>query len=250
MVYPIPLAFGVAQFATNALGAFGQQQQAEEEYRYSEKQRKLQDRYAQADYQRRVQQSQNDWNQAIRIRKAEIQQYQSQLEENNIAANRAMYANNKRLSEIQDRYKSQALDSYLQVLEMNAQGAASGGTGRRAGMAQRANVAALGRQMSLRGDALVRQQEDTMLANQEVQNNRRIRDRNAYFPVSIPMQKPMAPAPPMRSIAAPRPSRMGMYTSMISGAMGAISTMDQMNPGGIFGMQQPIQKMEITNLGR
>ena len=44
------------------LGAFGQQQQAEEEYRYSEKQRRMQDRFAMNDYNRRVQRSQNDWN--------------------------------------------------------------------------------------------------------------------------------------------------------------------------------------------
>ena len=37
MVYPVPLAFGVAQFAGNALSAFGQQSQAEQEYKYNEK---------------------------------------------------------------------------------------------------------------------------------------------------------------------------------------------------------------------
>ena len=40
MVLPVPLAFGVAQFANQALGAFGQQQQAEEEFRFSERQRR------------------------------------------------------------------------------------------------------------------------------------------------------------------------------------------------------------------
>ena len=245
MVYPVPLAFGVAQFAGNALSAFGQQSQAEQEYKYNEKIRRRKDRYAQADYQRRVKQSQNDWNQAIKIRQAEIKQYHAQRHENNIAANRAMYANNKRMAEIQDQYKSKALDSYIQVMEMNAAGSAAGRTGRRAGMAQRSNIAALGRQMSLRGDALVRAQEDTILSNQEVQQNRRIRDLNAYFPVSVPMQKPMAPTPPMRSVAAPRPSRMGLYSSLVGSAFGAVATVHNMDPEGIFG-----PSMKTTTIGQ
>ena len=235
MVYPIPLAFGVAQFGTNALSAFGEQQAKEEQYRYNEKLRKRKDRYAQANYQRRLKQSQNEWNQAIKIRQAEIKQYHAQRHENNIAANRAMYANNKRMAEIQAQYKSKALDSYIQVMEMNAAGAAAGRTGRRAGMAQRSNIAALGRQMSLRGDALVRAQDDTMLANQEVQQNRKIRDMNAYFPVSVPMQKPIAPVPPMRSVAAPRPSRMGMYSSLLGAGLGAVATTHNLDPEGLFG---------------
>ena len=232
MVLPIPAAFGLASFATSALGAFGQQQQAEEEYRYSEKPRKMQDRFALNDYHRRVRQSQNNWNQAIAVRQAEIKQYQGQIQENNRSANAAMYRNNRQAAEIQDRQKSKALDQYLSVLEMNAESAASGQTGRRAGAGRRANLAALGRQMAYQGNALVRHQEETQLANQEVQNQRRVADMNAWYPVSVPMQRPMAPAPPQRSIAGVRPSRMGMYTNMLQGGISAVGTMASLNPGG------------------
>ena len=235
MVLPIPAAFGLADFASSALGAFGQQQQAEEEYRYSEKVRKANDRFALNDYHRRVRQSQNNWNQAIAVRQAEIKQYQGQIQENNRSANAAMYRNNRQMAEIQDRQKSKALDQYLSVLEMNAESAAGGQTGRRAGAGRRANLAALGRQMSYQGQALVRQQEETELANQEVQNQRRVADMNAYYPVSVPMQRPMAPAPPQRSIAGVRPNRMGMYSSFIQGGIGAAKLTGSLNPQGFLG---------------
>lgn len=235
MVLPIPAAFGAVSFATNALGAFGQQQQADAEYRYSEKQRRMQDRFAMNDYNRRVQRSQNDWKQALAIRAAQVKQYKGQIAENNRSANEAMYRNNRQMAEIQDRQKSKALDQYLQVLETNAMGTAQGGTGRRAQMGQRSNLAALGRQMSLQGDALVRHQEETQLANQEVQNQRRVADMNAYYPVSIPMQRPMAPAPPMRSIPGVRPNRMGLYSNLLSAGIGAAQLTGQLNPGGFLG---------------
>ena len=95
--------------------------------------------------------------------------------------------------------------------------------------------AALGRQMAYQGQALVRQQEETELANQEVQNQRRVADMNAYYPVSVPMQRPMAPAPPMRSIAGVRPNRMGMYSSLIQGGLGAAKLTGSLNPDGFLG---------------
>lgn len=235
MVLPVPLMFGAAKFASDALGAFGQQQQQEEEYRYSEKLRKLKDRHAQQDYSRRVKKATSDWNQALAIRKADLQQYQGQIQENKRSANAAMYRNNRQMAEIQDRQKSKSLDQYLQVLEMNAESAAGGQTGRRAGQGRRSNLAALGRQMSYQGQALVRQQEETELANQEVQNQRRVADMNAWYPVSIPMQRPMAPAPPMKSIAGVRPNRMGMYSNLLSSGLGAAQTIGSMNPDGFLG---------------
>ena len=235
MVFPAPLLFGAAQFANNALGAFGQQQQAEEEHRYSEKVRRQQHANSIRDYNYRVQQSQRDWKQALAIRQAEVKQYKSQLKENEYEANRAMFRNNRQLAEIQDRAKSQALDSYIQVLEANAMGTAGGGTGRRAQMGQRANLAALGRQMSLRGDALVRHQEETQFRNEEVQRARGVADRNAWFPVSVPMQRPIGPARPSPFISRRAPSRTGMYTSMIGSAFGAVQTIGQLNPGGFLG---------------
>ena len=103
MVLPIPAAFGALSFATNALGAFGQQQQAEAEYKYSEKQRRMQDRFAMNDYRRRVNKSQNDWKQALAIRAAQVKQYKGQIAENNRSANEAMYRNNRQMAEIQDQ---------------------------------------------------------------------------------------------------------------------------------------------------
>ena len=235
MVLPVPLAFGVAQFANQALGAFGQQQQAEEEFRFSERQRRQQYNNSIRDYNLRVEQSQRDWKQALAIRQAEVKQYQAQLKENEYEANRAMFRNNRQLAEIQDRAKSKSLDAYLQVLEANAMGTAQGGTGRRAQMGQRANLAALGRQMSLQGDALVRHQEETQLRNEDVQRARGIADRNAYFPVSVPLQRPVGPARPSPFISRSAPSRTGMYTSMIGSAFGAVQTIGQLNPGGFLG---------------
>ena len=235
MVLPVPLAFGVAQFANQALGAFGQQQQAEEEFRFSERQRRQQYNNSIRDYNLRVEQSQRDWKQALAIRQAEVKQYQAQLKENEYEANRAMFRNNRQLAEIQDRAKSKSLDAYLQVLEANAMGTAQGGTGRRAQMGQRANLAALGRQMSLQGDALVRHQEETQFRNEDVQRARGIADRNAYFPVSVPMQRPVGPARPSPFISRSAPSRTGMYSSLIGAGFGAVQTIGQLNPGGFLG---------------
>ena len=152
-----------AQQGFSALAGFNDQQQQVDQYNREGRAAKAQEWNL---YHRAVRKTKSDWQQALRIREADTKAYHFQKEENNKAANRGMFRNNRRLVEIQDAFKSQALDSYIKELQVRSKAQASGGTGRRAGMAQ-TELSELGRQRSLAGDALVRHQVDTEERNQE-----------------------------------------------------------------------------------
>ena len=88
-----------------------------------------------------------------------------------------MFRNNRQLAEIQDRAKSKSLDAYLQVQKLMLWELLKLVL---VDVLKWVNVllAALGRQMSLQGDALVRHQEEAQF-HEDVQRTRGIADRNA-----------------------------------------------------------------------
>ena len=187
-------------------------------------------------YHRAVRKTEVDWQQALRIREADTKAYHFQKEENNKAANRGMFRNNRRLVEIQDAFKSQALDSYVKELEIRSEAMARGGTGRRAGMAQ-GKLAKLGAERSLAGDALVRHQVDTEERNQEIQDQRKMADYNAWLPVSVPMQRPIGPAQPAPFIARRGPSKMSLYSGLLGAGLSGLNTADSLSSKGLFGQR-------------
>ena len=218
----------------SAIAGYNDQQQQVDQYNREGRAAKAQEWNL---YHRAVRKTKSDWQQALRIREADTKAYHFQKEENNKAANRGMFRNNRRLVEIQDAAKSTALDSYIKELQVRSKAQASGGTGRRAGMAQ-TELSALGRARSLAGDALVRHQVDTEERNQEIQDQRKMADYNAWLPVSVPMQRPIGPARPSPFLARRGPSQMSMYSGLLGAGLRGFNTADSLTAGGLFGQRK------------
>lgn len=234
MVFPLIMGVATAaQQGMSAIAGYNDQQQQVDQYNREGRAAKAQEWNL---YNRAVKQSQNDWNDALKIRAADTKRYHAQREENNKAANRGMFRNNRRLVEIQDSFKSKALDSYIKELQVRSKAQASGGTGRRAGMAQ-TELSELGRQRSLAGDALVRYQVDTEERNQEIQDQRKMADYNAWLPVSVPMTRPVGPARPSPFISRRGPSQMSMYSGLLGAGLSGFNTADSLTSGGLFGQR-------------
>ena len=223
----------IAQQGLSAVAGYNEAQQQTDQYNREGRAAKA---YEMRVFNRTVRQSEQDWNDALKIRAADTKAYHAQREENRKAANRGMFRNNRRLVEIQDSFKSKALDSYVKELEIRSEAIARGGTGRRAGMAQ-GKLAKLGAERSIAGDALVRYQVDTEERNQEIQDQRKMADYNAWLPVSVPMTRPIGPARPSPFIARRGPSKMSMYSGLLGAGLSGLNTADSLSSKGLFGQR-------------
>ena len=184
--------------------------------------------------------------QDVKIYDMKTKRYNFQVEENSRAATDA-YCNNVRLNEIVDRSKGEALDSYISMLEANAESELRGQSGRRSGMRKQANLMARGIEMRRRADNLALYVRDTTEQNKDITRRLKIDNQNSYFEnVAIAPQKrriPPGPMPPilssmpMQPIMPSAPSRMGMYGSMLSSTVGGFSTVNSLLPNGLFGQR-------------
>lgn len=256
---------GIASAASGALGAFGQQQDAEAQYQQSKLQARqaytqsvLDTQQANATRQAQFQSQKQNWKfgaqsivddymQDVKIYDMKTKKHNFQVEENSRAASDAYYRNNVRLNEIVDRSKGEALDSYISMLESNAESEIRGQSGRRSGMRKQANLMARGIEMRRRADNLSLYARDTTAKNKDITRRLKIDNQNSFFTnVAIAPQKrriPPGPMPPilssmpMQPIMPSAPSRMGMYGSLLSSAVGGFSLADSMTPNGLFGQR-------------
>jgi hypothetical protein len=230
----LPVLLGAASAASGIMSAFGQQQSAEAEVRGNNKLKMAQYRQNMANYQFNVASMKRNWEQDLAIWDAKKKQYNFQVQENNRAAGQAYYKNNVALTRIQDRAKGDALDSFIQLMEANADDAVKGQTGRRSGMRRQSNLMARGMEMRRRADSLAYADQNTRQANEDVRTRVRIDNQNAWYNVSVAPRAPLVPPGPMSPLMQSMPSRMGMYGSFLSSAVGGASTVNSLTPGGIF----------------
>lgn len=230
----LPVLLGAASAASGMMSAFGQQQAAEAEVRGNNKLKMAQYRQSMANHQYNVASMKRNWEQDLAIWNAKKQQYSFQVEENNRAAGNAYYKNNVALTRIQDRAKGDALDSFIQLMEANAADEAKGQTGRRSGMRRQSNLMTRGIEMRRRADSLAYADQNTRQANEDVRNRVRMDNQNAWYNVSVAPRAPLVPPGPMSPVMQSMPSRMPMYGSLLSSAVGGVSTVNSLTPGGIF----------------
>ena len=254
------IGLGLVSAISGGLGAIGQQQDAEAQYRQSKAQARqaytqsiLDTQQANATRQAQYRGQKDQWKfgaqsivddylQDIKIYDMKGKRHNFQVEENSRAASDAYYRNNVRLNEIVDRSKGAALDSYISMLEANAESELRGQSGRRSGMRKQANLMARGIEMRRRADNLSLYARDTTEKNKDVTRRLKIDNQNSYFEnVAIAPQKrriPPGPMPPilssmpMQPIMPSAPSRMGMYGSLLSSAVGGITTAASLMPEG------------------
>lgn len=230
----LPVLLGAASAASGIMSAFGQQQSAEAEVAGNNRLKMAQYRQNMANYQFNVASMRRNWDQELAIWDAKKKQYSFQVKENNRAAGDAYYKNNVALTRIQDRAKGDALDSFIQLMEANADDAVKGQTGRRSGMRRQSNLMARGIEMRRRADSLAYADQNTRQANEDVRTRVRIDNQNAWYNVSVAPKAPLIPPGPMSPVMQSMPSRMGMYGSFLSSAVGGLSTVNSLTPGGIF----------------
>jgi hypothetical protein len=230
----LPVLLGAASAASGIMSAFGNQQAAESEVRGNNKLKMAQYRQNMANYQFNVASTKRNWEQDLAIWDAKKKQYSFQVEENNRAAGNAYYKNNVALTRIQDRAKGDALDSFIELMEANAADEAKGQTGRRSGMRRQSNLMTRGIEMRRRADSLAYADQNTRQANNDVRDRVRMDNMNAWYNVSVAPRAPLVPPGPMSPVMQSMPSRMPMYSSLLSSAVGGVSTVNSLTPGGIF----------------
>lgn len=263
---------GIASAASGVMGAIGQQQDAEAQYRQSKAQarqaytqsilqtqeanarRQAQYRAQQDNFRFNAQSIVDDYMQSVKIYDMQTDRYNFQVEENSRAASDAYYRNNVRLNEIVDRSKGAALDSYISMLEANAESEIRGQSGRRSGLRKQANLMQRGIEMRRMADNLSLYKRDTTQRNKDVTRRLKIDNQNSYFtnvavrpskrnlppaPVAPVMSSyPLAPIMPSMPIPTPgpsAPSSMGMYAGILNSTVSGFSTAHSLLPNGLFG---------------
>ena len=278
------IALGVASAASGVLGAIGSQNEKNAAY----KQQQIADQQAKANWRTSVLQQQradqqariatdeanqsrskqfegaiNNWEfqskeiarvygDEVNIFNMKKDRFKFQVEENSRAAADAYYRNSVRLNEIVDRSKGQALDSYISMLEANAESEVRGQSGRRKGMRAQANLMQRGMEMRRMADNLALYGRDTTERNKDITRRLKIDNQNTYFEtVAVRPSKrnlpppPVAPvmssyplasiAPAMPMATAQRPSSIGMYGSILNSTVGGFMTTNSLLPKGLFG---------------
>ena len=71
--------------------------------------------------------------------------------------------------------------------------------------------------------------------NEDVETVYVLTNMNAWYNVSVAPKAPLIPPGPMSPVMQQMPSRMPMYAGLLSSAVGAVSTVNSLTPGGFLG---------------
>jgi hypothetical protein len=219
-----PIALGVASAAASGIGAIGQHQSASA-------QAAARNRAAVGDYKYQLKVRERNWDRERFRYNRQLTQYDTQVAENSMAAQRAYAGEQNKLNNI---YKTAALKqqgNLVALLQNTGKGAAAGRVGKNAQRLDSALVGQFGRNQAIQAESLMGAQmayDDRTGAFRREQigaNNK------AYEEVAVNPQAGVAPPPP---VMTPGPSGLGLASGLLSAGIGGVQVADSLEPGGLF----------------
>jgi len=226
-----PIALGVAAAGVGAMGAIGQHQSASA-------QANAQNAAATSNYKYQLKVRERNWDRERFRYNRQLVQYDTQVAENSLAAQRAYAGEQNNLNNV---YKKASLrqQSNLVTLMKNSgaglgqggQSAASGQAGKSAQRLDSALVGEFGRSQAIAAESLMGAQmnyDDRVgsLRREQISAN-----NQAYEKVALNPQQGVAPPPP---VMTPGPSGLSLAAGLGQAALSGVSTANDLKPGGLF----------------
>jgi hypothetical protein len=219
-----PIALGVASAAAGGLGAIGQHQSASA-------QAAAQNKAAVGNYKYQLKVRERNWDRERFRYNRQLTQYDTQVRENSLAAQRAYAGEQNKLNNI---YKTAAVKqqgNLVALLQNTGKGAAAGRVGRNAQRLDSDLVGQFGRNQAIQAESLMGAQmayddRTGALRREQIGANNK-----AYEKVAVNPQAGVAPPPP---VMTPGPSGLGLASGLLSAGIGGVQVADSLEPGGIF----------------
>ena len=218
------IALGAASAAASGLGAIGQHQSASA-------QAAAQNKAAVGNYKYQLKVRERNWDRERFRYNRQLVQYDTQVRENSLAAQRAYAGEQNKLNNI---YKTAALKqqgNLVALLQNTGKGAAAGRVGKNAQRLDSALVGQFGRNQAIQAESLMGAQmayddRTGALRREQIGANNK-----AYEKVAVNPQVGVAPPPP---VMTPGPSGLGLAAGLLSAGIGGVQTADSLKPNGLF----------------
>jgi hypothetical protein len=219
-----PIALGVASAVAGGVGAIGQHQSASA-------QAAAQNRAAVGNYKYQLKVRERNWDRERFRYNRQLVQYDSQVRENSLAAQRAYAGEQNNLNNI---YKTAAVKqqgNLVTLLQNSGKAAASGRSGRSVQRLDSDLVGQFGRNQAIQAESLMGAQmayddRTGALRREQIGANNK-----AYEKVAVNPQAGVAPPPP---VMTPGPSGLGLAAGLIGAGISGVQTADKLTPGGLF----------------
>ena len=219
-----PIALGVASAVAGGMGAIGQHQSASA-------QAAAQNKAAVGNYKYQLKVRERNWDRERFRYNRQLVQYDSQVKENSMAAQRAYAGEQNKLNNI---YKTAAVKqqgNLVTLLQNSGKAAASGRSGRSVQRLDSDLVGQFGRNQAIQAESLMGAQmayddRTGALRREQIGANNK-----AYEKVAVNPQVGVAPPPP---VMTPGPSGLGLAAGLLSAGIGGVQTADSLKPNGLF----------------
>jgi hypothetical protein len=214
----------VASAGASALGAVGQHQSASA-------QASAQNAAATSNYKYQLKVRERNWDRERFRYNRQLVQYDSQVRENSLAAQRAYAGEQNKLNNI---YKTAAIKqqgNLVALLQNSGKGAAAGRVGRSAQRLDSDLVGQFGRNQAIAAESLMGAQMAYDDRTEALRREQIGANNKAYEQVAINPQAGVAPPPP---VMTPGPSGLGLASGLLSAGIGGVQTADKLTPGGLF----------------
>ena len=213
-------ALGVASFGVSAAGAVGSHQSAQA-------QANAQNKAASNNYKHRMKVRARNWDRERFRYNTNLVQYQRNLSENALAANRAYASEQQKLNNIykQASFRNQA--NLVKLVQGSDRAAAAGMTGRSAQRLDNQIVSQFGRNQAIAAESLfgagMAYQDRVGSINRSLQGD----NNRAYQNVAVQPMPDLAAPPP---VMTPGPSPLSLVAGIGSAALGGIGTYNELAP--------------------
>ena len=219
-----PAALGVASMASGVMGAVGQHQSASA-------QASAQNAAATSNYKYQLKVRERNWDREVHRYGRQLHQYDSTLQENSMAGQRAYAGAQRKLNSIyqQASFKQQA--NLVNLLKGSSGAASAGMTGRSAQRLDNDIVSQFGRNQAIAAENLM---GAGFAYNRQVEGIQREVDssnKQAYEKVALAPQEGVAPPPP---VMTPGPSGLGLAAGILDAGISGVNTYNSLSPTPLF----------------
>ncbi len=219
-----PIALGVASAAASGIGAIGQHQSASA-------QAAAQNKAAVGNYKYQLKVRERNWDRERYRYNRQLVQYDTQVAENSLAAQRAYAGEQNNLNNVYKKASFKQQNNLVTLLQNSGKGAARGQVGKSAQRLDADLVGQFGRSQATAAESLMGAQ---LNYDDRVESLRREQigaNNKAYEKVAINPQEGVAPPPP---VMTPGPSGLALAAGLGQAAIGGVSTANSLTPGGLF----------------
>ena len=211
---------GALSFASGALGAVGQYQSASASAA-------AQNSAAMSNYRYQLKVRQKNWERERENFKSSVAQYQTEVAENQNAAQRAYTSEQQRLNNIFKQASFSQQDQLVKLAQGQGQLAASGRIGRSAQRVDTNILSQFGRNQAIMAESLLGAQQSYTTRTDNIRREQISANNKAYSPVSVAPEVGVAPP---RPTMVQGPSGLGLLAGIAGAAVDGYSTFNKFKP--------------------